>query len=1179
MVGLDSDFREKSYKIKGGCSMNKKIFKTCVTYLLAVAMLATASGTIAATEEESEQPSQIASINFEDGTDSKFGLSEIVGVYTKEATDEQHGNSLHTENKGKSSTKAYIDFADPIRNGIWYISYEVLNTTKTNYNYTAFNTVPRATAVGADDYMKTFTFQKAGKFGHFYGLDVAWSIDQNTITEYDVNRWYKIDQWIDFDRRTIDFYVDNEFFATQSLPDHFNEMHSFYFIQDSQAEGGSYWDNIKILRVDSDTAYSMKKEGINFPDRFASYLNIKFDTDAGGHIFGDGENIDFNINATNIGEKDKTFTANFVVSDEMNNTVWSEQKDISVKDGESADNNLKINIGKKYGFFNLKAEFKDLETGNISKGETRFSVINYPYEENPNWGVCVHYQRVIDIDLAAEVFKNAGFSAVRANIGDWRDVEQVKGVYKFDDQRINGLKTVSDYGMGSLSLAYGRNELYSPEHPPHSDDALTHFANYAYEFTKKVTDITGEDGVYIEAWNEYNHTATFNPDKRPPEDYVKMLKYIYPKIKAANPKAQVVGFNPSGTAAEWCEKVFKAGGGEYSDIISIHPYSTLSPEEGGWVAKVKQVKELMAEYGCEDKPLWASEAGWSSASVGEDLQAAFAVRMMVLNTANDLIDKIFWYTAQNHTVSTPHEQNFGLLRYWANEDVPYEAKPVLLAISNYNALMNGAEFVESWESGGDVNTFRYKTADGKDALVIYSLSGSKNYAIETDADSCEFYDMYGNKSDLYAENGKFNLMVNDNPIFLMGDFGNVEVGKTPVVIPETLSISGIKNDLSSMKISDNAESELRYEFEMSDGVQLAEENVNGIEGKMLFRLGNGENDRIKIRAYNDKGLCYVGDIPIIYEEGVDVTLSVVPYRNSSSNRWQGVLKVENNSYDMPISGTLKITEPKDIMEKMGTIQITEVPGGSTKNFKFHLPELMEESIELKGVCELSNGKTYELGGEYKLATLDYAMTRPTIDGVISDGEWNVGRIAKINDPLKVTMDGYGGLDDLSGESYLKWDDDNFYMCVKVKDNVQCHEYDLGRIWAGDSVQFAMAYEKLTSASRTEIGFGLDGNNQPQIDRTYFMGTDPALNFTNYELAINRNEEEKTTVYELAMPWSNMLPYGVKPGISRPMYLAMLINDNDEGTRRGWIEYGGGIAVQKDPAQFVELHFLKRQRQQ
>jgi len=1079
----------------------KRVFRIWSSYLIVTVFVLSLFTVVKADSVEEE-----IFIDFESNEES-YGLSELSGIYSLKKADDEHGNALYMENTQDKSSRAYIDFPKGINEGVWYISYEVMNTSPTIYNYVAFNTVPRANATVADDYMKTYTFQKEGKFGHFYELDVAWSIDQNTVTEYEANRWYKMDQWIDFDKRTIDFYVDNEFFASQSLPEHFKEMHSFYIIQDRQSVGGSYWDNIRIKKIDSETAFAWQKTGeINFPQRFASYLNIKFETEAGGHIFGGGEKISFNVSTKNISGEDKSFEANIFVLDDMDNVIRSSRKELNIKNGESENTPVEVDLGERFGFFKIKAEFKDKSTGNISYGETRFSVVNYPYKENPYWGVCVHYQRVLDIELAADVFKKAGFSAVRANIGDWRDVEKTKGVFSFDDQRINGLKTVGKYGMGSLSLAFGKNEIYSPEMPPHTDEALKHFANYCYEFTKKVTEVTGEDGVYIEAWNEYNHTKTFNLDKRPPEDYVKMLKFIYPKIKEANPKAQIVGFNPSGTAAAWCEKVFEAGGGEYTDIVSIHPYSTLSPEEGGWVTKVKEVKDLMEKYNCGDKPLWASEAGWSSGSVGEDLQAAFAVRMMLLNTSHDLIEKIFWYTAQNHNVSTPHEQNFGLLRYWANEEIPYEAKPVFLAISNYNSLLTGATFVESWESGGDVNVFRYKDTNRKDVIAMYSLSGNANYAIKTDAKSCEYYDMYGNKSTLYAQDGKFSLMLNDNPIFLKGDFGNVETQKNPVVMPQSLNINGIKNDLCSLQISENASEKLRYEFETSGGVTLLTENPNENIDKIMFRLGSGDNDRIKIKAYNQNGLCYVGEIPITYEQGVNVTLSVVPYRNSSSSRWQGVLKVQNNSYDTPVSGTLRVTEPKEIADKMGVINIDAVSGLSSKSIKFHLPELMEESINLTAECSLSDGSVFNLGGEYKLSTLDHALSKPTIDGVMEDGEWSVGRVVKINDPQKVTIEGYKGPDDLSGEAYLKWDDENFYMCVRVNDDVQSHEHELERIWAGDSIQFAMAYEKLTSASRTEIGFGLDKNNEPKIERTYFMGADPALNFVNYELAIKRNED-------------------------------------------------------------------------
>lgn len=216
--------------------MKKRRLKKWISYVLAASVLAGACGTIAVsgTEDAIEQgeTNALAVLDFENGNESPWGFSHMTGIYRTGVVDEAHGTSLFLDNKETAGTRAYIDLETPVDSGVYYITYEVMNTTATAYNYSAFHVVPREEVKIADDYMKTFTFQKAGKFGHFYGLDVAWTIDQNTVTEYEANRWYKMEQWIDFNRRTIDFYVDNEFFATQSLPDHFNVMHGMYLVQD-----------------------------------------------------------------------------------------------------------------------------------------------------------------------------------------------------------------------------------------------------------------------------------------------------------------------------------------------------------------------------------------------------------------------------------------------------------------------------------------------------------------------------------------------------------------------------------------------------------------------------------------------------------------------------------------------------------------------------------------------------------------------------------------------------------------------------------------------------------------------------------------------------------------------------------------------------------------------------------
>ena len=348
--------------------MKSKKFRKWISCVTAVGVFA-ACGAGFANEavQISEDPfGAVVSVDFEENGVENYGFDYVSGGISVKKADDSHGNVLYAEATESTSTRAYIELDEPIKEGVIYATYEVKNTSMDIYNYTAFNTVPRANATTAHDYLKTFTFQKNGKFGHFYGMDAAWSIDQNTVSEYEADKWYKIDQWIDLDRRTIDFYVDNELFASQSLPDHAKEIHSFYITQDRQSSGGSYWDNLALYRLNSDMAFKFKSDGLNFPERFASYLDIRFGAEAGGHIFADGENVKFDITAGNISGSDKSFSAEYEVRDEMNNVLWSEKDNVSVAKDSETTKTVNINIGKKYGFFSINAIYTDLATGNIN---------------------------------------------------------------------------------------------------------------------------------------------------------------------------------------------------------------------------------------------------------------------------------------------------------------------------------------------------------------------------------------------------------------------------------------------------------------------------------------------------------------------------------------------------------------------------------------------------------------------------------------------------------------------------------------------------------------------------------------------------------------------------------------------------------------------------------------------
>ena len=204
--------------------------------------------------------------------------------------------------------------------------------------------------------------------------------------------------------------------------------------------------------------------------------------------------------------------------------------------------------------------------------------------------------------------------------------------------------------------------------------------------------------------------------------------------------------------------------------------------------------------------------------------------------------------------------------------------------------------------------------------------------------------------------------------------------------------------------------------------------------------------------------------------------------------------------------------------------------------------------------------------------------KPVIDGVISDGEWHEFLPININKKEMAQQKIWGGLKDLSGTVYTMCDDEYFYLAVETTDDIYYDKDTPERVWAVDSVQFAIALRRQTGAPSTEIGLGF--SNGEQTMQSYLSqnidggkATD-GFQFSEDTLyAVKRYEEEKKTVYELQLPWDQIYADPIEISKQKNIYFTILINDHD-GVSRGWLEYCGGIGTGKNPEQFMELPVYK-----
>ena len=161
------------------------------------------------------------------------------------------------------------------------------------------------------------------------------------------------------------------------------------------------------------------------------------------------------------------------------------------------------------------------------------------------------------------------------------------------------------------------------------------------------SDLLAEYGDFVEAvarryrgrivgyiiWNEPNLAREWGGKRPDPAAYVALLKEAYTRIKAADPGALVIsaGLAPTNDVGDravddriFLRGMYEAGAKEYFDVLGGHPYGFAYPpddpagaHEGFNFARLADLRQIMVEYGDGDKPVWATEMGWTTEAHGE----------------------------------------------------------------------------------------------------------------------------------------------------------------------------------------------------------------------------------------------------------------------------------------------------------------------------------------------------------------------------------------------------------------------------------------------------------------------------------------------------------------------------------------------------------------------------------
>lgn len=1027
-----------------------------------------------------------------------------------------------------------------------------------------------------------------------------WIYDASLDYKYDANKWYHIETFIDTENKELSLFINDDKVVVMPLDENYVDFHGIAVrLLGGSEETTSYIDNMEFAEMS---------------DFFESNLSpVYVSATAPDGTLGNNFTVDnpicFETVYKNRSHREISAKLYYTVRTRDNEIIETNQNetDITVL---GQDDEIQTQIKPKRQYFGRL----DLELSAEVGGRTYTKVVPYTMTNrskdmpnNQNFGINAQRGKFYnDIDI----LNIAGIGSMRYYLTQWQVVEKQKGVYVFPEEYSKRLDYLKENNIFLLNqFGNGNNAVYpNPDlngHPewnylfPVSDEALKALENYMTALAKYAD---GRMGA-LEIWNEYNNMS--GPYKQQYKYNVNLHRAIWNGIKKGDPNLSVSGIDTDTwgilVSNELKDTLDLMNGEQLFDNISIHPYHMTqgTPEVGGSVKEcVEETKRLLLSHGYNpNMNMHMSEIGWSEYRTGSrQKQAIYIVRNQALCYSLVPDTRVYHYCLHDlgefNNRTNPTESKFGIVEDYADTGagVPSLGKEAFVAIGYFNNLMaNCGAFENITEKLGfkndDAYVYKTVTRNGENLIMLGSvLEKEKTFNLYLGCEKVVVGDTYGNEKTLFGIDGKFMIPVGAEEIaYIRGSFDKVESFDNRDKLfsfSDSEKTIPIDYDFSiSLKAPLNFKGKVKA---YAQGVDLDTDEKEINNGSAVVDLKSrgeiNDNAFVRLSVYDkDDNLFFEQKIPVKYS--TSATITNIKWRpvGTRTDLWNIAFDILNIRGDRNVRGEIKTVDG-------ASFKIPVMSAGEMRNVSVPMPKInsIDELWKFSGNVELSTGEIIPIEIDETITGAQRARKKPTIDGVISDNEWDVGFLkldinkeSQVFGPNKKT---WSGPDDASMNVYLKYDDDNFYIAAIVKDDIFRQVNPVDKMWNGDSLQVLIGFNKQITG--TQYGIGLADGNKPAVFRNMqeenfggWEGKDATGEFRDGEVAIGRNGVY--TVYEASFPWDKIKLDPVKVMSGQTIYFSVLYNDDDGNDRENWIEYannciGGGANNNSDAVEAILL---------
>ncbi len=398
----------------------------------------------------------------------------------------------------------------------------------------------------------------------------------------------------------------------------------------------------------------------------------------------------------------------------------------------------------QYGYYKYAVTVKRGQE-ELARKETGIAVLlprSPSLPQDSIFGVCTHFganwlqQRLKDVgpEPLLNLVKLAGADRIRDEVY-WGAVEKEKGVYKFpafSDAYIQGAHAK---GLRPLIIFDYGNALHDHgKFPADTEDGLRGWQGY-------VRAMVNHYGGIVKHWEVWNEPNAYDTKTQ----YFPLLQAAYVAAKQVDPEAQIIGIGGAGVGggmSTWyIDKVLDAGGWQYMDGFSQHPYVSPNSPDLGYGTELptcslhmalqrgKSVIDRITRAHPELEPLdsYLTEFGFTTCTTerGQDerTQAAVVMRTYLIAMRYPHLKGLYYYDFLcDGTDEGNLEHNFGLIRY------DFSPKPSFLAYATAARLLKGRQFVKQIPTAEkQVQIYVFKDASGY-TLAVWSTE-SEEYVL------------------------------------------------------------------------------------------------------------------------------------------------------------------------------------------------------------------------------------------------------------------------------------------------------------------------------------------------------------------------------------------------------------------------------------------------------------------